>query len=119
MPTAQRTARRIISDHTQFAALKGDLTESVKLTPSIKGSSFNGFYLYKRTPISNQFIRKGSGDDIIEVVSCETRSLDFSKEHGIHPNYHFTSYGILSPGHPEFNRLKESNLLLREHGTKD
>jgi hypothetical protein len=88
------TTSHIISSERKLLALKGDFTESVKLTiPGEDRPPFlSGWYVFERLPDNNLFVRKRQGQEFIETISCRTKYLQFDRNMGILPNSHYYNY---------------------------
>ncbi len=88
------TTSHIISSERELLALKGDFTESVKVTfPDESSPPFlSGWYVFERLPDNNLFVRKRQDNGLIEIISCRTRYLQFDRNLGILPNNLYYAY---------------------------
>lgn len=97
----------IPSSKIEFLNLRGDLTETVRITFP-PGSKLNGDYVFERTPYEiNKFVRKSPDSELIDLVSCHTKGLVIDKKLGIIPHYQFYSYKSIDPENKEYDVLKE------------
>jgi hypothetical protein len=107
----RKTTPRIISSERSFLDLKGDFTESVKVTAGVdehdSDYKLNGWYVYERTlQRDNRFIIKKAGDDLIETFSSATNYLQFDRDLGILPDSFHTKYKAIGPNNPEYAELR-------------
>ena len=109
---SNKTTSHICSSEREFLALKGDGTESVKITPDWEKNSFlNGWYLFLRTPEGkNMFVKQSQCLPLIDRVFCETKYFQFDRNAGILPNslyYDYRPVGLeLESSRPEYEDLR-------------
>ena len=100
----------IPSSEKEFLKLRGDFTESIKVTfCSGDYSSLSGWYVFERsTEGINRFVRKRLESELIETFTCETRYLQFDRNRGILPNSYNSHYDPVGPKSSEkFGSLRD------------
>ena len=104
-----KTEPRIPSSEKTFLDLKGNFTESVRLTFVGRDESWlNGWYVFERTPKGNKFVRKTAKSSLIDVVTCDTVYLRFDRYKGVLPDSFYYNYKPIGPkSREEYETLRE------------
>ena len=111
-----KTIPFIIKSEREFLELKGDFSESVKLTffderPPI----LTGWYVFEKVDGKNIFVRKTKDSEVIYCFDCATNYLQFDRNMGILPNHLYYNYNPIGLRDKEkFEEMKKRLISLDE-----
>ena len=110
------TLPRIPRSEREFLDLRGDFSESVQLTfPGERRPGLTGWYVFIKEGEKNTFVRKSSGSELIDIIGCETKYLQFDRNMGVMPNSHYYNYQPLGPRNQEkYEEMKKRLLAVGE-----
>jgi hypothetical protein len=109
-----KTTHHIYASEREFSELKGDGTESVKMTPDWdrKTHTLNGWYLFLKTPEGrNSFVKQSLTNlPLIDRIFCDTKYFQFDRNEGLLPDsfhYDYNPVGLELESHrQEYESLK-------------
>lgn len=91
----------ICKSEREFLALKGDGTESVKVTLEFDNptNNLNGWYLFLKENEGNVFVKQSLTNlPLIDRLLCSTRYLQFDRNAGLLPNSFYCTYAPVGLG---------------------
>lgn len=105
--------RYICKSEREFLALKGNASESVKLTVDFsRPNDLNGWYLFLKENARNVFVKQSIAHlPLIDLVTCDTQYFQFDRNAGLLPNdfhYNYQPLSIEMENHKvEYRRLQD------------
>ncbi|MBP7708067.1 hypothetical protein KA107_00140 [Candidatus Pacearchaeota archaeon] len=103
----RKTTLHTCASEEEFLALKGDGTESVKLTTEYDNPSanLNGWYVFVRDEGKNNFLKQSATLPLVDLLTCETKYFQFDEKAGLLPNTFHRTYWPVGPSQESYSSL--------------